>query len=65
MLDFLPINPAHLVLYGLAGDLTPAQARLLWRPFLDLVERVQAGEDVSQPPKGTRRTAKARRGGAR
>ena len=65
MLDFLPINPAHLVLYGLAGDLTPAQARLLWRPFLDLVDRVQAGEDVSTPSKRTQRKADRRRGGAR
>lgn len=58
----LPITPPHLVLYGLAGDLTPAQARQLWRPVLDLVERVQAGDDVSKPPK---RKADRRRGGAR
>ena len=64
--DILPLTPAHWVLYGLTGDLTAEQARQLWRPYLDLVERVQAGEDVRKPAKRNgQRKANGRKGGAR
>lgn len=51
----LPVSPVHLVLYGLIGALAEEQAKKLWRPLLDMVERVEAGEDPNpKPPKHSR-----------
>lgn len=61
----LPLTANHLVLYAFAGGLTGEQAQAARRPFHDLVDRVQAGEDVSKPAKRNQRKADRRRGGAR
>lgn len=45
-----PVTPYHVVLYGLIAAQSEATARKLWRPLLELVERL---EQADTPPKPT------------
>jgi transcriptional regulator with XRE-family HTH domain len=49
VLPALPASSVHLTLYGLIGDLTEEQARVLRRPLLDLVEQIQHPSEPDKP----------------